>query len=126
MKYEGIQYQTIPLSYDGMWKEVDEGSLSKAAKALVSNGIWPRTNDVLLELGRLHPQRNLPIPVDITPQQTIFASEEVLQHCRFPKVQLLGLRDLDRHIYEIHNRYFMNTLSPISFANASRRVQSFF
>ena len=58
---------------------VDEGTLSKAAKALVSNGIWPRTNDVLLELGRLHPQRNLPIPVDITPQQTIFASEEVLQ-----------------------------------------------
>ena len=41
MKYEGIQYQTIPLSYDGMWKEVDEGSLSKAAKALVSNGIAP-------------------------------------------------------------------------------------
>ena len=80
---------------------VDEGTLSKAAKALVSNGIWPRTNDVLLELGRLH---NLPIPVDITPQQTIFASEEVLQAA----LSLLGLRDLDRHIYE--KRYSVEPL----------------
>ena len=46
---------------------------------------------MLLELGRLHPQRNLPIPVDITPQQTIFALEEVLQAAlSFPKGSAAG------------------------------------
>ena len=39
---------------------INEGSLSKAAKAIVSNGVWPRTPEVLAELQALYPDRDPP------------------------------------------------------------------
>ena len=46
---------------------VDEGSLSKAAKALTSHGMWPRSQEVVNELQRLHPRRVLPGPSGLRP-----------------------------------------------------------
>ena len=98
MECDGIQHCLEDIEADGtvklrryVDKMVDEGSLSKAAKVLVSNGIWPRTEDVSQELERLHPHKDLPNPIDVTPPQTSFAAEEVLQAAlSFPKGSAAG------------------------------------
>jgi len=59
---------------------INEGSLSNAAKAIVSNGVWPRTPEVLAELQALYPDRDpspaRPLEPAINPY--VVACEDVL------------------------------------------------
>ena len=59
---------------------INEGSLSKAAKAIVSNGVWPRTPEVLAELQALYPDRDPPPARPLEPAMNpyVVACEDVL------------------------------------------------
>ena len=73
-------------------KAIDEGSISKAAKALVSKGIHPYTPQVMQKLWDLHPQRCLP-GVSTTPAFPFmtFSKEDVLKAAlSFPKGSSAG------------------------------------
>jgi len=73
-------------------KAIDEGSISKAAKALVSKGIHPYTPQVMQKLWDLHPQRCLP-GVSTTPAFPFmtFSKEDVLTAAlSFPKGSSAG------------------------------------
>ena len=59
---------------------INEGSLSKAAKAIVSNGVWLRTPEVLAELQALYPDRDPPPARPLEPAMNpyVVACEDVL------------------------------------------------
>ena len=59
---------------------VNEGSLSKAARVLMSKGIWSLSRSVLSELQSLHPEGDLGLfqPVGNSVAPHVFFSKEVM------------------------------------------------
>ena len=73
-------------------KAIDEGSISKAAKALVSKGMHPYTPQVLQKLSDLHPQRCLLGSSTASSASSLtFSKEDVLKAAlSFPKGSSAG------------------------------------